>query len=110
MNAMRILKTLLPFVAALAVASLAAIPLRADTPKTDKPAATGKKAGDKKELMDINSATAKELQTLPGIGEAYSKKIVEGRPYRGKNELVDKKIIPQATYNKIKDQIIAKQK
>jgi DNA uptake protein ComE-like DNA-binding protein len=107
---MRILKTFRPLLAALVVASLAAIPVRADNPKTDKPAATEKKAGAKKELMDINSATAKELQTLPGIGEAYSKKIIEGRPYRGKNELLDKKIIPQATYNKIKDQIIAKQK
>ena len=107
---MRILKMFMPLLAALAVVSLAAIPVRADNPKTDKSAATDKKAADKKGLMDINSATAKELQTLPGIGEAYSKKIIDGRPYRGKNELLDKKIIPAATYNKIKDQIIAKQK
>jgi competence protein ComEA len=62
----------------------------------------------KKAPLDINSASADELKALKGIGEADAKKIVENRPYKTKDELVEKKVVPKATYDKIKDQIVAK--
>ena len=78
-----------------------------DTKAPAMPAAATMPAGDK---IDINSATPQQLMTLEGIGDARAKAIIKGRPYKGKDDLVAKKIIPQGVYDKIKDKIIAKQK
>ena len=100
---------------ALLVAALLAAPTFAlDDKQAKKDVATATKAPAAETkaapaLMDINKATAKQLATLEGIGDARSAAIVKGRPYKGKDELVEKKIIPQDVYDKIKDKIIAKQ-
>ena len=60
-------------------------------------------------IIDINTATKAELSALPGIGDVYSQKIIDGRPYAKKDQLKSKKIIPGTTYDKIQDKIIAKQ-
>lgn len=67
-------------------------------------------SGEKSALIDINTASAQELSRLKGIGEARSAAIVKGRPYRGKDDLLNRKIVPEAVYAEIKDRIIARQK
>ena len=60
-------------------------------------------------LIDINSASAAELKALPGIGDAYSAAIIKNRPYKNKTQLASRKVLPEATYEKIRDKVIAKQ-
>lgn len=101
------MKLLRIFALALTVLSLASAQSPAPAKKaTPAPAAAAAKA----DIVDINSASEDTLKTVPGIGDAYAKKIIAGRPYKGKNELVSKNVLPAGVYAKVKDRLVAKQK
>jgi DNA uptake protein ComE-like DNA-binding protein len=112
--------TIARYVIAAALSALLAAPVVAQTtspststsrPSTTMPGTSGNTARMQPQggLVDINSASAAELDKLPGIGTARSQAIIANRPYKGKDELAQRKIVPQNVYEQIKDKIVARQ-
>ena len=104
-----------PYLGAIGLSMLLALPVVAQTPSPSKSPAAAPNAAAKAtppagRLVDINSASAEELDKLPGVGPARAKAIIANRPYGGKDDLNNRKIIPPNVYNQIKDKIIARQK
>jgi competence protein ComEA len=97
-------------VALFSVGALSAPAARAQAPKAPTPPAKSDMKSMGHDPLDLNTASEADLKMIPGIGDAYAKKIVQNRPYKRKDELVQKKVVPQATYDKIKDHVVAKQK
>ena len=94
----------------LSVAPQAAAPAKTKmTPAAEMPAKKEAAKAVAATTVDINSATLDELKALPGVGDAYAQKIIDGRPYKGRNELVDKKILPEAVYSKVRTLVKARQ-
>src|SRR5690348_11107086 len=106
----RVLSRVLIAVLSLLLLASAGYAQSASSSKKSSSTKSAQTAPADKDLVDLNSATKDQLSALPGIGDVYSQKIIDGRPYKAKNELVRKKIIPAATYKKISSMVVARQK